>query len=490
MATRLRPWGIVLLSLALVLAACTSTEMRSQGEDADGVPSTLDTGSSDPSVGPKGSSPSVGGGGGSTSGPSRTPRSASKNPIQSGEIAPPGDKSPLKVGFILATGDSCAAFGADNCGGASEDQARQVLLAMVAEINENGGLGGHPIAPLIRGTSQTDQSQDAQSRSQNNTCIDLTEDEKVFMVVSFGVTNYARECYASHKTPLLDSLVQTDAKGYKDVAPWVIPPLWMNATNMARLMPRVWDQEGFLTKKMGLIAYIGEASRRSEDVMVAEIEKRGGKVIEAARFPVTYDGVAAGTASAVLAFKNAGVDRVIVWATLGGAWLLFAQQAEAQLYRPRYAVSTFQYPRIVMETGSMPQAQLNGTLGVGFYSLADLNGAALPAPTKRERACWEMISRRTQITIANRQTGDTVTPVCEFGYLLKAALAPAKGRALGQADVPTYFERLGRGFSPIVFPGSHFGAGRLDAISSYRIFTYDSSCGCMRYKVPWRGMPF
>jgi len=418
-----------------------------------------------------------------TSQPTSTPASAS--PASPGPPPPP-----VKLGFAIPSGNSGAAFGVEYSSNA--DLGRKAIAALVAEVNERGGFGGRPAEHVVVEVDQTDQSSGTQQRLQTEACLALTEDHQVDLAISAGVTSQVHDCFAAHETALLDELVVADAADFRLYQPWLLPPMWLNATRLAKLVPLVMEEADAMSQRIGILSFDNERDRRlMEQVMVPDIEARGGKVLDVAYMPLTYDGAAAGTNNAVLRFNNQDIDTVIVWASLSGVWGLFAQQAESQMYRPAYVVSTYQTPRTAHETGIVPRNQIRNTIGAGFFATLDQSGSALPAISDEERACWEVVNRRSGTNLETREDGDPVTGLCDAVFLTEAALARAAGQPLPRADVPGHFHALGGGYDPIRFDSVFLSDEVLDALGSYSTFAFDAEgCDCFAYQHGFRPIPF
>lgn len=248
---------------------------------------------------------------------------------------------------------------------------------------------------------QTDQSQDNETREGNEVCTRLTEDERVFMVITFVLwARHSYDCYAQHQTPIWSLTSNIDAAGMRRLQPWLLPSLWLSYTRMAKLIPLALDEENGLTQKMGLVGFdLPDLRSAAESTLIPSIQSRGGRVIDKIYVPPEYSS-AADIAGAVLGFKQAGINRVVIFAPGGAAWMLFAREAESQDYDPAYAVSSYDNANYV--EGLISREQARGTIGAGFRLAFDVSEPAQPDPRPREKQCWAIMKKRAGVTINNR----------------------------------------------------------------------------------------
>jgi hypothetical protein len=395
----------------------------------------------------------------------------------------------LKVGAVIRYGNPGAAFGQKIDRDA--ERQRRHLQAMTDEINATGGFGGRKVTLVVREVDHTNEDKENQTRLQNQVCTQLTEDDKVDVVYSWGAQFYAHKCYADHKTPALDYFYGEDEQIHIEDGPWWLPPLALNLTPTARLLPVVLDERGFLTQRMGLVSFDPPVLKRpAEQVLIPGVEARGGKIIDQYWIPITYEDIATGYTNAVVRFKQQSIDRVIVWGFGSINVGLFAHQAESQNYRPRYAVNSYQLLREVITRWQTPPQQLRGAVGFGFWPVLDLTDNALPPPSEKEKACWEVLNRRAGESFMGRSdAAHLALGNCEPFWFTQTALAPAKGEPLSRGAIPGYFESLGTRYVPVQFPKSLFVKGGLDGIATYAHVGFDDGCQCWKYLTPWLDIP-
>lgn len=394
----------------------------------------------------------------------------------------PADKTPLKIGFVVPSGDPARAFG----GSSQSEDVPHLTRSMVKEINETGGIAGRPVEAFIKEVDQTDQGEATQSRLQNEACRSLTEDHKVFMVS--GATLYTFKCYADHKTPMLELSALADDQDVKDYRPWLLPPPQALFSTVAHFAPDAWEQEGALTQKMGLLGFDVPALKRSARIAIPEIEERGGKVIDQRWSAVSYQDLGVVIGQAVLDFKRQGIDRVFYLAPGGGAWLAFARASDSQLYYPRHLLTSLDAPQGILDIfgPSFPESQLTGTIVASQRFVFDVSEKAFPL-TDQEKKCFEVINKRAQTNYQSRAYGNGAYAlgVCEILYLIRAALAPTTGKQLNPAAMPDRMNALGTSYKPVTWPQYRFGPGRADGAEVFGRAYYDQSgCKCFSYRNP------
>lgn len=399
----------------------------------------------------------------------------------------------IKVGIILPAGSPGTAVGVPFSYDPSDLQ--KIVRAVLDETNATGGLGGRQVEPVWASNDNTDTQAETQTREQNRICTLLTEDKKVFMVFNFSSlgANFAYDCYASHKTPLLDTpfALESDQQRLDEMDPWLVLPVSLNFTRMAKLLPLALRDQGFLTQKIGVVGLdLPPVKRSAQKVLVPALEAAGGKVVEQVYFTPSYSAAGAAIANAVLAFKDK-VDRVVFWSPGGGAALLFPRQADSQGYHPRYAITTYDAPALTQDY--VPASQFKGAVGVGFAPQTDLADKVATPLLDTEKACFAVVNKRAGTALATRRQNTAAglaLGACEFFSLMKEALAPVVGKPLATNEVASYVYALGTGHSPVMAVRSRFGKGRPDGIVAYSHLAFDDACACFAYQGPWRDSPF
>lgn len=431
--------------------------------------------------------------------PGQTPRGRSAGSRTSGRAstsgqgAAPAVSGPggtIKVGVLIDGGDQCAAFG-EECT-SNTASVMKWIDAIVKDVNKNGGFGGRQASVVVREVDQSAQGTTVQTRLQNEACVGLTEDDKVFMVISVGtgLTLNATQCYVDHKTPVWEYWAIFDEVSWAELKQWYAPAYALNLSRLARTWPGLMKEQNFLTDKMGLIGYDAPRHRRpAENILIPGIEKAGGKIIDQQWMPGEYDGIASGSSAALLRFSQKTIDRVVMWATGAGATLIFTNQAYQAGYRPRYAFSTWNSPALAATVGSAAGTQFDNSLGIGWHAATDLS--ALPPPTAREKACWAVVNAGAGENFQDHGAGgpDASSLFCDAFWTAQAALAPAATRAISASEVSALYQGLGESYKPVQYAKSRFSPSQPDSLAVYSPFTYSNQCSCFNYLGGWREIP-
>ena len=177
--------------------------------------------------------------------------------------------------------------------------------------------------------------------------------------------------------------------------------------------------------------------------------------------------------SAVLQFKAAGINHIIETPDSGNVTLFFPQQAESQGFRPRYALTTPNYPALM---ANVPPAQSVGAMTVSYSFFGDTSNAkelASNAPDAARAQCD---------AVYKGKTNGLLPPYvyCDFMNVVTAALRGA--RQIDPATLLAGVEGLG---STIIgagnYGGTRFGPGRYDGGTVVRVMRWDPAIKDFRY---------
>ena len=473
------PRRLALVGLAALLAACGTTVPQAgrgparqvAGGDGLTAPQTrASSPSSSLSSAPGGRTP------GSVSGgalPTSSPVSAGNAQVTT---TAPGKvtTAPVKVGFVVASNSTDAAFKAAGVGALQVGDQMAQARAVIDDLNAHGGLAGRRIQPFFH---TPDSSSSSYEEADQVTCAAFTQDGHVAFVIStVAHTQVLHACLAKAHIPLLD-----DGLGLYDtkvVVPGLLfmPSGWL----LDRLMRDEIDalaRMGFLSDpgKVGVLLYdIPTSQRVLHDTVLPRLAHYGKTQVDVAASPFTTEGASNQQAN-VLKFRNDGVTRVIqiAFSPIG-----FMVAAESQAYHPRYALDSNVGPDTIRQT--VPAAQLNGMVGVGWVPSSD-TGSATPV-TAAGRRCLALMRKTGQDT-TNSTTASLMEEFCDAGWFLQAATdaahdATAQG-LLGGA-------RLTHGFASASSFAADMTTGRPDGLSGYRDIAYSGGCSCIQYVGPVR----
>lgn len=407
--------------------------------------------------------------------PSRAP-AGSDTPV-----APAATGAPLRVGVIAIKPQNVTFLGL----ALAIPDMKQVLAALVEELNATGGIGGRPVELVVHEVDTATDPGEAQ-RIHEEACVRLTEDEKVFIVLSLDGNGVAAAgCYAQHRTPYIDFTV-ADEVLLREHQPWILPSPMPNVDTIATMLVRALDDAAFFDDaRVAVWIYdVPEFRRTAESVLLPAIERAGGTVV------TTFTGLNGDGASAVLRFRAADADRVVIWDT-GITWIELATAASSQRYEPRWAVHSALSPDLSLE--AVPAEQRDGTVGAGWVPSVDVPDAALPL-TARERWCFDIVERRAGISIRERSSTSNEGGVravmtlmsCELLEIVRAALEQVPGADAAPGDVWALVASLGEEPEVITPPQTSFAPDRFDGGRRYALLAYDDACGCFAYRSGWR----
>jgi len=200
--------------------------------------------------------------------------------------------------------------------------------ALFDDINANGGINGRMVEPVFAPVNPigTDSASAA--------CVQLTEDEQVFLAMGFFRTDEPA-CYVeTHQTALIGGYMTNDLLGRISV-PWFSRDIGEDFHGEAI---RRFAEEGLLGDHLGVFAISTEADLM-EQVALPALEEAGVEPLETAVLDAPPDDVTAQNAAVgVLAerFESSGVDQVLI---IGSGGLTWANGVQSLDYRPQLLVT-------------------------------------------------------------------------------------------------------------------------------------------------------
>ena len=393
-------------------------------------------------------------------------------------VAP--DTSPLTIGFAYPNNDTTnSELGAVG----APVNAKSAVAGLVAGLNAEGGIAGRQIEVIEYewNTSSDDWSLDA-----TEACAKFTQDNKVTVVLdaAFGTIGGFRECLESAGVMTIQNINEGSA------AAGLASALHANSTamstdrNYSAVISGLVDS-GYLTadNQIGLII---EACPDNIDAYEATIkpliDSLGLKAPIESQIDCTagYSAAVAASAAisnAVLKFSDASVDRTLfISDNEAVALLFFASAASPQQYTPGYMLSSSAQTGALLV--SLPADQHPQLHGVGTQPYADTDTAE---PTAVEQRCLDLTAAGG-VPAATYLDKYIVIGICGPLFLLEAALQGSNGSAEA-TDLAAAIADLGTSF---VGPGVIDGATRFsdtehDAPAKAQEFSFDDSCGCLKY---------
>lgn len=196
--------------------------------------------------------------------------------------------------------------------------------ALIDRINADGGIHGRQLESVVVPIDPvgTDSAEAA--------CVQLTEDDPVFIAVGFFLDDAVLCPVATHETAVVGGVI-TPERQQQATAPWFSNE---PSTEFQNDVVRAMAEAGELDGSLGVFSSTGEADQM-EEVVLPLLEELGVEVTESAVLDAPDgDVAAANAATAVIAerFESAGVDQVL---TIGNSGLAWANGTETLDYRPQ-----------------------------------------------------------------------------------------------------------------------------------------------------------
>ena len=209
---------------------------------------------------------------------------------------------------------------------------------------------------------------------------------------------------------------------------------------------------------------------KEEDVRYVAVPAAAGSIADAS----------AAVSSAVLAFQQRGIDHVFIGDGAAGIFggvgltLLFLQNANSQMYYPRYGFNGNNAP----DYPNHPQRQLVGMRAIETIDDSKDKDAGIAVNAERER-CFDVMKRKG-LPVGQEQTQGVAILACEAVWFTQAALNRAGDSALDRV-IPAA-EGLGTSYRSVFTFGTRFDPSHHDGIYLVRDVVYDESCSCLKYE--------
>ena len=436
--------------LALAAAGCSSSD---SGGGAETAAAPASTEAAEAPAQPDPASPSVEPG-------SETPEPAA------------ADGEPLVVSFIVTD----VSVVAQALGWEVPDQGdlEAAIEAVAAHANAAGGFGGRPIQPVVRVFNAITDS----PISEEQLCNAITQDDQAEVAVITGqFQDNARPCYAAAGTLMLDvTLFPVDRAGYQDLAPYLWAPLLPSYDDLVAGLAQALESSNWLDgATVGVVGIDNDMNRRMFDQIMAPRLIAASAEPAAVNWVDPSDGTTleAGQQQAILDFKSAGVDKVIV---LGGSrlasWMM--DIGATQNFSPAYAITSYDSPEFnIRNTPDL----MAGSLGISVMPGWDVADDQYPSPANEaESLCLGVLSG-AGLEYESRANSRTALLYCDTVRLLQ--LAGATAASSSPADIGSALWAVGDSFEPASVYSVAFAEDSYTGASGYRVFAFDESCSCM-----------
>jgi hypothetical protein len=396
-------------------------------------------------------------------------------------------RGPIRLGLLYAINDGAESAGVEN---GDTFSLEQTVHAFVESYNESGGIGGRRIEPVYAQLHSASNDYEAQAAA---ACATFTEDNRVAAVLSnLGYHSPGLlACLAKASVPMISGdWVGPDREDAARYPLFLTPVTMLGDTRVATVVSRL-AASGFLaaSNRVGVIIEDCPIDQRIFKNSLEPALKRAGLVLAGTYSPRCFQslsdlgGQATDLAGAVLQFRRASVDRVMVVSQASEANIvfLFSQAADTQGYMPGYALSSVAVPTVLALNA--PARQLANARGVGWLPAVDTVDQSQAPPTASGTRCLDRMRAKGLQPASNADYVD-IYGVCDsFGFydaLLRATngnAAPASVMPAIKAVVPTYVSAStveGRVVLAADERHAFAGAGRLFGFTPGKGFEYIS----------------
>lgn len=390
--------------------------------------------------------------------------------------------SPLTIGLAYPNNGSANSSLGVSTSATSDPKA--LMAALVSAVNKSGGLAGRKLSVdyYAANSSLSDYSTQA-----NAACAHFAEDDHVSVVVdaAYGNKFGMATCLAHHG--IADFGLGTSDTVNDNAEGTYAAPTWMSSTRRYPAVLAGLHASGYLTAKnrIGVLLEGCPDLQRAYDTAVRTAISRLHLTLADTQTIGCTSGLAsagpdaAAIAAAILHFRSRRVDRVLIVSDFEQvAFLLLANAASAQGWRPGYMLSSAAEPEVIRS--NIPKGQWPQMHGVGWSPRLDIDDPHQPL-TPADRHCLALLNKGG-ITVSGWQNAYIATTLCSEVSFLGAALQRSGGDAHAGALMAAV-RSLGSSFvSPAVLDGrTYFGPTRVDGPAAVAPFGYVASCRCLRY---------
>lgn len=346
---------------------------------------------------------------------------------------------------------------------------QKMFQAFIDDLNARGGINGRVVEPVYVINDPLASSNAGNARAQ---CLKLTQDLKVFAVTGY-VTDAGACIVGERRTPLVN-YVGDLAEVYAQSANYFIDPAPSFERLAAQWAGALHDLGHLKGKKIGIVG--GEAPREGKpiDVLEATIKQLGYEITHRTRFSTD-----AGTAQSqgpleVQRMKSKGVDLVLFPTNFATA-IGWAQAAEGQGWRPRYAVSDIGALSSAGLVRNMP-ASFDGAIAVTNNYGGRSEAGALAEERPQEVACRTLYNGKTDGKDFAWGEESPLLQACNLTQIIERA-AGAAGPKLTREAFVAAVQSLGSYSMPGYIAGS-FGPKKTDFSDVVRPMRWVTACKC------------
>jgi ABC-type branched-subunit amino acid transport system substrate-binding protein len=484
MTARARWWRSAGAVVAVLAAACGSTANQGTEQVIGGSGTGGGSAAGDTASGAPGATTAAGSSG--TGAAAGTRGAGAGGSVGDGGTGPGGggsaaDGESIEIGWVL-TGVGQADDLGFSFGNTYSEQ--EMVEAVAAHYNANGGIGGHPIEMVFASTDTNSASWDADFAA---ACATFTQDHSVAAVLGYVFTQIdpLELCLHEHSIPHLSTSFDAPDNALANRY-----PLLFNLVQPTQEVRHVAKVDGALASgvlgrgdRVGVITGTCPDDRRAWNGTVRPHMESQGLVITEfqSNCPAGSADAQSGAStigSIILQFRSAGVTHVMAVGKSEIALAFVALAAESQGWRPTYVTGSG--PAAL--TGFVPEEQLRNFHAYGWDAARDVLSAQWPAPPPAVQRCLDLFAGQGIVAQSAADQGFFIN-ACEPFFLYEAALAANGGNTEGYA-VAAAIEGLGTSFSSaMLLEGrSRYGPGVHQAPVIYRHVAWDDGCGCFMYQ--------
>ena len=298
--------------------------------------------------------------------PSAPARSSSPAPAatQFGDAAPGVTASTIRVGVAYPDYASLAQYGLNINQGSYPD----AYSTLIAKINAAGGVNGRKIVPVYAKYSLLNPALTTQ------TCVQLTDDAKVFAVLGVFESNTQALCYTqAHKTAVVGSAISNSDYALAK-APWFA--IDHGSDDAASAVDTLYASGQLAGKKVALIALQQDETSMQQSA-IPELKAKGITPVTTAVITAPpSDATALGSqvAVAVQKFQAAGANTVLI---VGGVAAEYPAVEARTTYRPELMFTSAQEADGANSSGRVSPSVFKGALAADVAS--DFNDPAQQA---------------------------------------------------------------------------------------------------------------
>ena len=393
--------------------------------------------------------------------------------------------TPIQIGIFI-TKNASTFYDSAGLSAVSLGDTQKVAQLVVDEVNRTGGIAGRKVVPVwavIDATSTTPADQQEQAA-----CSTWTEDAHVFAAVSplENGNGPLMACLQRRGVAFLqENEVMFDDGDFAQRSLLYTPGM-VSGTRAAAIYADRLQALGYFDKgtRLGIVRDDTEQAKRAvADQLRPGLRRAGITPVEEAvvPYPAAGDQVAQ-VQNIVLRFKAENIDHILFFESGAGAALYFMPAAEAQAYRPRYALTSYDGPNVLAAT--VPAAQLARAVGVGWYPATDANDGLQHVNAGGKR-CLDLMAKGGQSPTSGTAALVAFT-YCDGLFLLQQAL---KGAAATADNLRTGTRALGSTFLAGRTYATDFSSGRRDGASLERDVRFDVACSCFVFAGGTRALP-